>query len=354
MRLPRNLKRKFALSLVALVVFFVVGEVITRAIEPGPFSLWDRNPYVHFEDGRGWRHKPDFEGRWDGTWYETNSLGLRGAALDVSLAPEEFRVACLGDSCTFGKGVVEDHCWPRQLEHMLQAEMGKERRALVANLGVNGYSGADYRRFFEELAPMVRPHVVVVGYNLNDFPNTIRAVDERVFKQRGLRRLISKDLRNFLGRFASYRWLRQSYYAWNRKRDWHQAESLASGASQDPADSERWQEQKEHLAAIRDLAREYGAQTAVFLFPYESQVYLETYDNTPIERLGQVCAELELPFVDLADEFRRHARQSNPPRQLFLKGDRYHPTPEGYFLVATTVLGLIREQGWLEETAGED
>ena len=49
----------------------------------------------------------------------------------------------------------------------------------------------------------------------------------------------------------------------------------------------------------------------------------------------------------MLDEFRARARTQTPPRQLFLRGDRYHPNPEGYGLIAEKVLGSIRTLGWL-------
>lgn len=347
MRRPRNLKRKLLISVASLLFAFVLAEVVTRALEPGPFTLWDTNPYLHHDDDRAHRHRPDFAGRWDGTWYETNSLGLRGPELGLTFEPGEYRVVALGDSCTFGKGVLEKHTWPRQLESMLDQELGSDRRAAVANLGVNGYSGATYARIFADLGDQVRPHLVVVGYNLNDFPNAIRAVDEQVFQERGLRKLLSQDLRDRLGRLAVYRFARQTYYQLTRRSDWEKAEELAGGAADQELDSEVWRQQEAHLAAIRDQAEGYGARTIVFLFPYESQVHLDSYDPTPIERLQEVGRRLDVPVIDLAETFREHAHAEAPPRELFLRGDRYHPNAEGYHLVAREVLEAVRERGWL-------
>ena len=343
--------RRITISTVSVVVLGVLGEVVARAIEPGPFSIFDSNPYMaHPDDPSVHRHKASFKGRWDGTWYEINSSGLRGSELDLTFAPTEYRVVALGDSCTFGKGVIERHTWPRQLERMLELELGREWRPMVANLGVNGYSGATYERIFNEIGVSLRPNLVVVGYNLNDFPNTIRAVDELVFKQRAARRGISQDLRNFMGRFASYRWLRQTYYHIQRDRDWRDAERFARGVAEDPIDSKLWLQEKAYLESIKTSAEKVGAKMAVFLFPYESQVYLDVYDQTPIERLEAACDELGVPFVDLAVEFRQAARVT-AGSELFLRGDRYHPNPEGYHLVARSVMDVIRARRWLPRAA---
>jgi lysophospholipase L1-like esterase len=346
MALPKKLLKKLGLSLGSLFVIFVLAEIVARASEPGPFSLFDSNPYephgsIHHV------HKPSFEGRWDGTWYQTNSLRMRGAELDLDFAEDEFRVVCVGDSCTFGKGVVEAASWPRQLEQELTVHAGGRYRPKVANIGVNGYSGQSYMRLFEELGPPLQPDLVVVGYNLNDFPNAIKAVDEKVFGDRKARAAVPLSLRNLMGRLALYRWARGTYYEMNKDRDWQSAESFAAGAAGDSIDSEVWQKQQGFLEKIKTDAAASGAEMVVFLFPYESQIYMDGYDTTPIERLSEVCQRIDVPFVDLAEVFRAHAHEVDPPRRLFLRGDRYHPTPEGYRLVAEEVRRVAGEKGWL-------
>jgi lysophospholipase L1-like esterase len=347
----RNLKRKLLVSLGTLVVALVIGELVTRALEPGPFSLFDHNPYHKLDEaGLVARHDPGFEGRWDGTWYATNSLGMRGRELPPDGGGPRFTVACLGDSCTFGKGVVEADCWPRQLERLLTARAGGAWTPVVANLGVNGYSGATYLRMLRDLGDDVGPDVVVVGYNLNDFPNAIRAVNEKVFEDRQARRLIPVGTRDFLGRFALYRFARQTFYHLNRDRDWARAEAFAQGAGELAPDVRA--EQRGYLEALRNEARARDAELLVFLFPYESQVYLDSFDDGPIRQLADICAELEVPFFDVASEFRERARATDPPGRLFLRGDRYHPNATGYAIVAARVLAALDEQEWLPGGGG--
>ena len=343
----RTFLRKGSISLAALAGAFLVAEALTRSLEPGPFSFLDRNPYVvHPDDPRIVRHQAGFEGRWDGTWYQINQLGLRGPPVGAGASEDGYRIVALGDSCTFGKGVAESDTWPRQLERLLGEALPASGSVVVANMGVNGYSGATYERIFREVGLGLEPDLVVVGFNLNDFPNAIRAVDEYVFGDRKARRLISQDLRDALGRTAIYRWLRQAYYHSQRENDWEQAEAFARGTKASNLNDDAWSEQVSYLESIRDQASAIGAETAVFLFPYESQVYLGSFDTAPIDRLRETCKDLGLPFVDLAEEFRRRARQSDPVHELFLKGDRYHPNREGYRIVAGEVVKLVVARKW--------
>ncbi|MBK8180143.1 MAG: SGNH/GDSL hydrolase family protein [Planctomycetes bacterium] len=343
----RSVLKKLAISLCTVVLLLCSAEVAARLAEPGPFSFFDRSPYT--EVGRGHIHTPNFSGRWDGTWYGIESHGLRGPEWKPSMAATEYRVLAVGDSCTFGKGVDEPDCWPRQFEGLLGSNLPPGHRALVANGGVNGYSARQYAQVIRELARVVRPNLIVVGYNLNDFPNQTKAVDETVHQSKGnLRSKIPFDLRKKLSRLALFRWLRATYYTMNRERDFAAAERMSSEVKrQGELDAERTAKELGHLDTMVTEAKEQGAHLCVLLFPYESQVYLEKYDTAAIDWLREQCEARGIPFISMVGDFRTRAYSKNPPKKLFLRGDRYHPDPEGYGIVAQRVLDVVRDQGWL-------
>lgn len=344
--------RKLALSLLSLAVMLALAEMAARSAEPGPFSFLDRNPFTP-DTELVWVQTPGFRGRWEDTWYEIDSRGLRGPELP---APDEegvFRVVALGDSCTAGKGVLEEETWSRALERLLEGELGEGLRPSVANLGVVGYSGRQYLASFLRTGLALRPQVVVVGYNLNDFPNSIEAVDQRVFHERKLRAAIPVWLRDGLSRTALYRFARATYYEWELERDWQQVERVASGLSDSVQDPSVLERERGYLAAIVESARGVGAEVLVLLFPYESQVYLAAYDPRPVDGLRGICEGLDVPFLDLTLVFREAASQgSEPARGFFLRGDRYHPSARGYRIVAEAVLAALRKQGWMPRGGG--
>ena len=223
----RKILGKLALATGSLLVVGAVSELVARAMEPGKFSLWDSRPYDHHPTLLH-VHKPNFGGRWDGTWYGINSLGMRGPEITPKPAPNEYRVVAVGDSCTFGKGVREEDSWPRQLEALLDGALSPERDAIVANLGVNGFSGVHYLRIFEERGVRLEPDLVIVGYNLNDFPNIIRAVDRQLYKgAKGAKEIVPKAWRDAIARLAIVRLARSTYYDLGRKKAYLRAEQLA-------------------------------------------------------------------------------------------------------------------------------
>ncbi len=348
------------MAVASVVLLLMGGEIIARAAEPGPFSFLDKNPYLKGIGGLPQVHEPNFRGRWDGTWYAINSLGFRGPEVVPEKSPNEFRVICVGDSCTFGKAVTEGETYPRQLEALLAAELTDGRQPVVVNCGVNGYSGAQYLRMLQWRGLELKPDVVIVGYNLNDFPNVLKKIDDVVVKATPVRETVKRAVggqRN-LDRFnesALYRFVRALIRDMSRAKAWKESERFAKESSAEikkavakASSEENMQELELQIASIKEVATAAGAKIAFLLFPYESQVYLETYDRTPIERIREICKRLEVPFVDLAEKFRRVAVETDPPRELYLFGDHYHPRPIGYQIVAENVMEVMRQEKWLD------
>ena len=343
----RKLVRKLTLSAVSLGLFFTGAELVLRVAEPGPVSVFDRSPYVDAAWSAGQWHRPGFVGRWDATWYEINSLGMRGPEFEPEYSEHELRVLCVGDSCTLGKGVLEEESWPRVLESKLvQAfeHAGLPGQPMVGNLGINGADGRTYEQVFQAIGEGLKPNLVVVGFNLNDFPNSIQAIDQTVFREAPLRRMIPDGIRDSMNRSALYRFLRANYYEMRRKRDWRVAEGMAANAAGTPMDSPVWREQRAYLTGIRDRAAANGGRTMVLLFPYESQLYLKTFNTNAIDRLREMCTELDLPFVNLVDHFVEAVQASN--QSYFLRGDRYHPNPAGYQVVGDAIINELIQRGW--------
>lgn len=355
----RKVLRKLGIAVAALVVFLLLAELGARLAEPGPISLYDTNPYAR--DAAGVLphvHKPDFSGRWDSTWYETNSRGWRGPEVPMPKPEGEFRILALGDSCTFGKGVLESETWPRALEAELNRSLPEGRSVRVVNLGVNGYATRDYVHVFETVGRGLDPDLVVVGYNINDFPNPVRSADNKVFHAQGpgvdtlrakMRRWMGPKLRDELNRLAIYRFARATYYDMSRERDYAQMEEIAKDKSSEDVEGLDLGFEREAglMGNLVKGAAEIDARVAIFLFPYESMVYLEDSNRGPEERVVELTARLNVPYIDVASAFRRVAHETTPSRRLFVRGDRYHPNAAGYRVTAETLAASLLELGWV-------
>ena len=85
------------------------------------------------------------------------SIGTRGPEVDAS----KRRVLVIGDSVTHGFRLREEDTYPRQVERLVAG-------ANVINAGVCGYQPWNERARLRQLAPIVRPDVVVLQWCAND------------------------------------------------------------------------------------------------------------------------------------------------------------------------------------------
>jgi lysophospholipase L1-like esterase len=77
------------------------------------------------------------------------------------------RIACIGDSWTFGMPVGEAETYPRRLAHWLRKAQ-PDRHYEVLNFGVLGYSSFQGLQLMKSRVLDFAPDVVVIGFGMND------------------------------------------------------------------------------------------------------------------------------------------------------------------------------------------
>ncbi len=108
-----------------------------------------------------WKMRPGY--RMGEGFPPLNEQGFRGREFKKEKPPELFRVACLGDSVTFG-GV--EASFPQLLEKYLRDNI--EAPVEVMNFGVPGYSSFQGRKLAEKVLDKYRPDAVVILFGWND------------------------------------------------------------------------------------------------------------------------------------------------------------------------------------------
>ena len=84
--------------------------------------------------------KPNLDIRWNGTIFQTNSLGFRTPEVGLEKPAGTYRILVFGSSNTMGYGVNNEDMYTRHLERCLNAWSGPWRRVEVVNLAVAGDS----------------------------------------------------------------------------------------------------------------------------------------------------------------------------------------------------------------------
>ena len=96
-----------------------------------------------------------------------NAHGFRERDFDTPKPLDTFRVMVLGDSLTWGVGLSEEQRYSRLMEQQLQQRLG-HRNVEVLNFGLRGVATVHERDVLMELAGVVQPDCVVVGFCVND------------------------------------------------------------------------------------------------------------------------------------------------------------------------------------------
>lgn len=118
-----------------------------QIFEPDPDLLWKMRPNYDFGEG--------FE--------PLNRFGFRGPWVSPAKKNGTLRVACLGDSVTFGR---PEAGYPRIMAGLLEDRLDKPVE--VMNLGVPGYSSWQGKRLIRKILDQYHPDVVVVLFGWND------------------------------------------------------------------------------------------------------------------------------------------------------------------------------------------
>lgn len=101
----------------------------------------------------------------DNAWYRINRDGIRDRDYSRTKPTGTFRIAAVGDSCTFGLGLELADTWPKQLERELQKT---NPRVEVINFGVMGYNTPQEAERIQDKVLGYAPDLIIIGYSLND------------------------------------------------------------------------------------------------------------------------------------------------------------------------------------------
>ena len=114
----------------------------------------------------GWINRP---GRSEqaGEVFQFTTLGARGAReIGPEPPPGRLRVACFGDSFTYGTEVQDGEDWPAVLAEL-------DERLEVVNLGVGAWGTDQALLLFRELGPSLGADVVLIGFCMESIARNV-------------------------------------------------------------------------------------------------------------------------------------------------------------------------------------
>ena len=227
-----------------------------------------------------------------------NALGYRDVERAQPKPPGVRRMVCLGDSFTWGVGVLWDDAWPQRVERTLSRSRGERWEAV--NLAEPGMNAVQEASRLESEGFSYGPDVVVVGFVLNDSEDENAAEARRALDWAEERQRQPGTLEAFLDRSALVRLVRTRVAATieNRRR--------TSGYRSMYADSYKgWIAAKAALQAMGGMCRSHGVPLVVVIFPLFANPLDAGYPFTELHaKVASAAEQAGAKVLDLLPRYR--------------------------------------------------
>jgi hypothetical protein len=271
-------------------VLLAVGLLVSLALAEGLVRLWsppggDTGGYAPVRT----------DGRERGP---VNSLGYRDLERAIPRPEGVRRALCLGDSFTWGAGVLFDDTWPQRLERTLTREREEPWEAVV--LAEPGFNAAQLAARLEPEGLPYDPDVVVFAWVLNDAEDldsaeARRATDWVEEEGRG-----PSSPESLLSRSALVRLVRSRLRATR-----HNRERIENFRSYYADDYPGWVAARQALRTMGGLCRARGIPFVVGVFPLFANSLDEGYPFAAEHaKVVQAAAESGALVVDLLPRYR--------------------------------------------------
>ncbi len=268
-----------------------------------------------------------------------NERGMRGPTRLPKKRPQGLRIACIGDSFTFGWGVDEGQSWPDHLQKLLD-ESGQRPPVEVLNFGVPAYTTAQEVACLQRKALAYDPDVVLLAYFVNDI-SIPRPEGETVSVRDPLQHWTHPRAGGAIGWLRSRSLLADSLCDGVFRRrslellGWHKELDYREG-------SPGWTGVQSALVKARDLLEERGIRFGVLLYPFLKRrgEFLSTHDIYAIVR--RFCVDEHIPCLDTESAF-----LAADVDALRVSAHDYHPCGEAHAMFAAAVRDWLVERRWL-------
>ena len=267
-------------------------------------------------------------------------------------AGSEATILCLGDSHTFGAGVLLEHAYPAQLELALR-KRHPQLEISVLNSGVPGVNSAWVANRLEAWIRTVRPVAVIVWVGTNNMWNHLEgeAWDQIEGAAQGDSRMRRLLLRSKLWRLATVLYetseLDFDLEEYMSERGAAYLRWLSRGKERDPA----------HVEATISFDMERMVTTARSLdTPIVFVTYPQPGRKLPVSPVIEKTARrLDVPVVVTARDLERARGDGYANEQLFVFAAGLHPSPKLYGYVVESLVPIIEAALRERSTAaGED
>ncbi|MHC0065891.1 SGNH/GDSL hydrolase family protein [Nostoc sp. UIC 10890] len=279
----------------------------------------------------------------------TDSYAFRNIGRDYTKSNLYF----IGDSFTWGQWVSEEKIFPRLVESELHQP--------VINLGVPGYSFAQYETLFNEWIAKYKPQTAILSIVANDLTNYSSDIGQKIYdtlKERSFSpwyektffyQLVFKNSKKSLPVKTGNSIFKEAKNGLTLFNLSLAAPESGVGVDSDYLTSDGVIKVEAALSRIIRLTKENRVKLFVFLVPSKESTYIKDYvqlfpENVDLlkneeigyQRLCNIVKLQNVTCVNLTDDFRKNSNQE----KLYFDIDG-HWNPAGHKLAAKVILNTL-------------
>ncbi len=346
--IPNRNRRRLFVTLASPFLGLLLSEGLVRLagvsvpklpVVEGRLQQPVKDPILKFVNKpRGSKHVTYEEG--DRSWtvkMNLNADRFRGPRVSPEKPPGTLRIACIGDSHTFGDGVPNGATWPDHLRRLQGDDVE------VINAGVNAYDTMQEVLWYERFVESWDPDAVILAY----FPNDVAArgiggevhTDQLAIwtdpRQTGWIQKLrehSKAADVICDRIYSSRSLGARQLAWNDRYN---------------ADDPGWQRARRALLRLRDRCADQGRELYVALFPYlvkEGDVFVSSDALTIVSAF---CQENGIPCFDGEPALLKELKEGAEAHNLRVAKSDFHANGRAYGAFSRALADWLIQSGLL-------
>lgn len=338
--------RKIILSILSLLVFIILIEIVIRVIKLSP-NLTKQHLFLETDKHLPFKPKPNSEYHFRSLSNEfdvsisINSMSLRDIEHPINKPANTYRILGLGDSFTMGFGADFEQTYLYKLEKMLNARYLENPNIEIIKAGIGRYYTELERLLLEHYGQQYDPDLIILGFVPNDIHDTFMGKESVTVRADGY--LLTREA-NEIGYIGSWLYLNSHCmrlvlsgyikYIINKKYNFQWSEVYKENGLYE----KQWQEVEQELLKIKSISSNINSKLLLLHIPhlgpfYEDSKWELSYPGT---RLADFSNKNGIRFLDLYPALYSESRMET----LYWPVDN-HPNSKGYQLIANQLFNYI-------------
>lgn len=305
----------------SLLVAFSVAEILLRIFLPAPV-IWKypQERYV-FDPEIGHRLAANQTAYTHNKPVSINSKGIRDVEYSHQIDSSAYRILAIGDSQTFGNGLVQADTWPKQLENALN-QTNRKIKFEVLNCGLPASDTWQHQIILERMLKNYEASAVVLAFYVNDVvarPESI-SIEKSSNKSELEYRIIYffKQSALLLGIRTAYGALKQLI----KPDEWNTTQNMIIQGKSGPAIDARWLQVEQSLKVMKEIANENNTTFLIVSIPRRDQVDGSYQAKRYNQRLESIASKVGIPVINVLEPLKESYKKYG--KDLFIPWDGHN------------------------------